>query len=248
MSHIFLSFSENHHNFEEKYIDKDQYEYWLVNRRYLFEKYLAVINSMKDGGTILDIGCGQGYFLDLARETGWKVTGVDLSEKACEFIREEYGIEAIQGQLQTIDFSPGAFDVVTLWDVLYYVRDPFEELKTIYTILKDDGMLVLRLPTNRTWMIKLYTFVFDRRNKNKFPPFVNKDWLYIFPVKTLVSMLKKAGFREVNVVNNELTQWSILKLHQKIFRKLVSYLIQGFYYLSFKKLILGLSINVYARK
>ena len=54
-------------------------------------------------GSILDIGCGPGFFLNEAKKRGWKVAGIDPSPKAIKYIKKNFRINAINTNYETID-------------------------------------------------------------------------------------------------------------------------------------------------
>lgn len=119
---------------------KDIFEFLSPNRIKKVEKF-------KKRGKILDIGCGQGGFLNTMKENGWKTYGVELSKEACEFARQTYGLRNINNDdLLSVDFPDNYFDVVTLWHVLEHLREPLSTLSKIYKILKKDGILIIESP------------------------------------------------------------------------------------------------------
>ena len=71
-------FQEGRGSYELEYTDEE-----LQYFRAKIEQRLAVINHNKPhlskGGTMLDVGCGEGYALSLFRENGWSVKGFDFS-------------------------------------------------------------------------------------------------------------------------------------------------------------------------
>jgi 2-polyprenyl-3-methyl-5-hydroxy-6-metoxy-1,4-benzoquinol methylase len=119
---------------------KDTFDFLSPNR-------IKKIGKFKENGKILDIGCGQGGFLNTMKKNGWETYGVELSKEACEFARQNYGLENIKNEdLLSIDFPDNYFDVVTLWHVLEHLREPLYTLKKIYKILKKDGILIIESP------------------------------------------------------------------------------------------------------
>src|SRR4051794_8060240 len=72
-----------------------------------YSKQVAKFGSTTQGRKILDIGCGNGAFLDYARQNGWEISGVDikLSPDA-----HELGCPLWEGRLQDIDFGSASFD------------------------------------------------------------------------------------------------------------------------------------------
>ncbi len=97
-------------------------------------------------GHLLDVGCGAGHLLAVAREAGWDVTGVDPSADACVMARREYGLDVQAAPFEAADLPEAAFDVITLVNVLDQVSDPVRLLETARRALRPAGLLVARIP------------------------------------------------------------------------------------------------------
>src|SRR5687767_3926620 len=76
------------------------------------------VAAVARGGTLLDIGCGDGSFLAAVREKGWQVTGTELSPT----LARERGLE-VHGSIEEAR-ARGPFDCVTLWGSLEHLPDP----------------------------------------------------------------------------------------------------------------------------
>ena len=97
-------------------------------------------------GRLLDVGCALGFFMEAAAHRGWLVEGVDISDHATSYARDELGLDARTGTLHTVALDPDSFDVVTAWDVIEHVLDPVEELRAMRRLLRPGGLLVLSTP------------------------------------------------------------------------------------------------------
>ena len=92
---------------------------------------------------LLDVGCGPGVFLDLAREAGWEVAGVELSTRHAEHARTTFGLDIWQGDFLAAPFAPASFAAVTMWDFLEHVLDPRAVLAQARRLLIPDGLLLV---------------------------------------------------------------------------------------------------------
>jgi 2-polyprenyl-3-methyl-5-hydroxy-6-metoxy-1,4-benzoquinol methylase len=90
----------------------------------IYGRALADLASMTRPGRLLDVGCGAGVFLDLARDAGWTVSGVELSERHAAHARDTFGLEVWQGDFLEAPFAPASFAAITMWDFLEHVLDP----------------------------------------------------------------------------------------------------------------------------
>lgn len=97
---------------------------------------------------LLEIGCGEGDFLNVAAEAGWKTTGIEVSEIAARTAREKYGLNVLTGTLEQHlnRLATGSFDVVVLWGVIEHVRKPGETLRTVRRLVRNGGAVLLYTP------------------------------------------------------------------------------------------------------
>jgi SAM-dependent methyltransferase len=100
-----------------------------------------------DGGgrRLLDFGCGNGLFLDLAFERGFDCHGVDLAPDAIEAARAKpSGRNAYLGSPADVpEIAAGGFDVITMWSVLAHLATPVMDLTMLRRLLAPDGVLLV---------------------------------------------------------------------------------------------------------
>lgn len=99
-----------------------------------------------DGVRLLDIGCSSGLFLAEARRQGYDVYGVELSPETAQFARSHFRLPVHTGSYEYAGFEKGSFDVITLFDVIEHMVDPFMELKRVREYLKPGGLLLQSTP------------------------------------------------------------------------------------------------------
>jgi 2-polyprenyl-3-methyl-5-hydroxy-6-metoxy-1,4-benzoquinol methylase len=114
---------------------------WTINR-----KRIDWISSLHTGGRLLDIGCGCGYFLHHARESGFAVRGLEISHRAALTAKREQGCEVITGDLEKIADIGGPYDVITMWHVLEHLEDPVAALQKAKESLAGDGSIFIEVP------------------------------------------------------------------------------------------------------
>jgi len=149
----------------------------------------------REGGErrLLDIGCGYGYFLEIMRENGWDVSGVDPSANTLK-IAGKKGLNVMQGTIERINYPENSFDAVTMFYVLEHLPDPYDALKKILMMLKPRGMLILRIP-HTTPIVKFLSLLGIKNNLYDAP-----FHLYDFSPETMTSLLKKAGFSSIKIM------------------------------------------------
>jgi 2-polyprenyl-3-methyl-5-hydroxy-6-metoxy-1,4-benzoquinol methylase len=120
--------------------------FFLPNlKRILDREYRHLPRIPNGGGTLLDVGCGDGSFLSLARTCGWDVTGLEPDPKAVKNARS-HGLTVYEGGIEYFSGETEIFDVITLNHVIEHVGEPSAVLKACHTLLKPSGQLWLETP------------------------------------------------------------------------------------------------------
>lgn len=101
-----------------------------------------------DTPALIDIGCGPGFFLDAARETGFAARGIEPSRQASAFARERgHDITNAMFDVQ-LAASLAPADAVTMTNVLEHVADPVAMLDAAISCLKPGGILMVAVPND----------------------------------------------------------------------------------------------------
>lgn len=109
-------------------------------------------------GVLLDVACGIGEFLAAARNIGFDVWGVDISERQIEFAKRLYGLEHVFAT--TLDQFAARkdipkFDVITFFEILEHMNDPRVFFRSVKHILSPNGIIAFSVPnTDRVGMGK----------------------------------------------------------------------------------------------
>lgn len=119
-----------------------------IRKGVLEERKYSQINGLldKSSPTLLDIGCGGGTFLDVCKQHGWHVEGIDPSPTASRSALDNYQIYVQHGDFNKIKFNK-AFDVITLWGVLEHMSDPISAIQKAKELLSENGMIVFEVPS-----------------------------------------------------------------------------------------------------
>ena len=107
---------------------------------------LRVLRRFSSGGRLLDIGCSTGLFLRAARRIGWAAQGLEYSPDSSHIAREQHHLDVKTGELQPGTYPSESFDLVTMWDVIEHVPDPYATLVQVHRILAADGQVLLKTP------------------------------------------------------------------------------------------------------
>lgn len=159
-------------------------DYCARRRVRWLEKSFTVKKKTK---RVLDVGCGDGTFLETAKKRGWQVSGTELN--AGRF--EDSDLE-IFGDLAEVKKNYGAesFDAITMWHTLEHFRSPREILENAFELLAPEGVLLVAVPDARGFQAKTF----------------GKYWLHLdvprhlfhFDFNSLESLLAQTGFEIKN--------------------------------------------------
>lgn len=95
-------------------------------------------------GALLEVGCGPGWALEVFRESGFEVRGLDLSEVAVEAARGR-GLDVVQADFLASELRAEA-DIVVALEVLEHVLDPLLALGRLAGAVRPGGRLLVSLP------------------------------------------------------------------------------------------------------
>jgi SAM-dependent methyltransferase len=174
-------------------------------------------------GDLLDVGCGNGMFIQLAQEKSFRVSGVDFNPKNIDEAKKKGLRDAQVGDIhEFLTSHPQRYDVVTAFDVLEHLPEPQVFLRNVYSALKNDGRVALTFPNSARPMPKPYL-----RESFDYPPCHFTRW----NKKAISIALKKAGFDILEVRTSPLSHgfYSVL-----IYYKFIESLFPAL-----KKLLLG---------
>jgi SAM-dependent methyltransferase len=108
-------------------------------------------------GTLLDIGCAGGVFLDEARSRGFEVTGIELNPSMAEHARTTYHLDVLTARVEEVPVNQwsGTFDVVTILDCLEHAPHPLDAMKKVAHWLRGGGFVFIRGPLSNSRVTRL---------------------------------------------------------------------------------------------
>jgi ubiquinone/menaquinone biosynthesis C-methylase UbiE len=107
------------------------------------------------GKSVLDCGSGSGYgAFFLIRNGAGQVVGVDVSDEAIQYAMGRYAFKNLEfkhADIAKLDFSDGAFDVVTSFQVIEHLQNPGTFLQQTRRVLKRPGVALISTPNKKTY-------------------------------------------------------------------------------------------------
>ncbi len=115
------------------------------DRNYIFElKHIKKIKG--EGKKLVDVGSNMGFYLRIAKKMGFDAEGVEPSPSLAKLSSEQWGLKIHNGFLENVSLPDKYCDVLSLIDVFEHVTNPSELLGTAHRIIKDDGIVVIKVP------------------------------------------------------------------------------------------------------
>ena len=174
--------------------------------------------ELADGDKILDVGCGDGYYLHLLSNLGLKLslTGVDFDKNALASAKKNLrgkNIKLVQADLmKNLPFKTGFFDKIVMSEVAEHLPDDIKGLKEVRRVLKPQGILVLTVPNHNypffwdpiNWVLE---HLFGTHIKKGFWAGIWNQHKRLYTPKEIKKVLEKAGFKIETV--EPLTYWCL---------------------------------------
>ena len=142
-------------------------------------------------GGLVDIGCGNGFVLEIALDRGWsEVRGVEPSAdaiaQAAPTVRDLIVADIMRPSL----FPDSSFDAVTLFQVLDHMPDPIALLRECREILRPGGAILALNHNVTAWSARLM------RERS---PIIDVEHTYLYSPATVRRLFEGAGFEVIGV-------------------------------------------------
>ncbi len=151
------------------------------------------IKIKKTSGHILDLGAAMGFFLKNAKDDGFTVEGVEISEYASNYCKEDLKLDVKNVSVMDFEFEKDKYDIITAWYVLEHIKELDELVLRIHNSLKKNGIFAFAMPN-------CYGTTGQFR-KEHYPTIVPKDHAFEFSPDSMDLYLKKYGFSRFHLEN-----------------------------------------------
>ncbi len=156
--------------------------YWRIVKK--------VIGKKSDYHSIFEIGGGNGFFLEAAKDFGFtKIAGIEPSIEAISKARDDIKPHLINSMMNDSSLPKNAFDVGVMFHTLDHLQDPVKTLKDSLEILKPGGVFIVAIHNERSWSARLL----QERS-----PIIDVEHTHLYSLKTGKQVFEKAGFVNVS--------------------------------------------------
>jgi SAM-dependent methyltransferase len=134
-----------------------------TNRRVeiVFDELLA--GEDLRGRSLLDVGCGTGWFSARAAERGARVTSLDLGTGLLARTRARCPTTPVAGDACRLPFAEHAFDVVVSSECIEHTLDPMAAVAEIHRVTRPGGLFLITVPNQRWHFAATFANAFGLR-------------------------------------------------------------------------------------
>lgn len=154
----------------------------------LFER---ILSRLANDPSILEIGCGNGFFLKaLRKKCVRKLFGVEPSKKMVNEITSNSGIKVVCSIFKKGLFPNNSFDLVCCFHTLDHVINPNELVKETCNVMKKGGLALFVLHDTGAFSVKLL---------GEKSPIFDIEHIYLFNKKNIATLFKNNGFSVIEI-------------------------------------------------
>lgn len=202
-------------------------------------------------GRVLDVGCSSGLLAKQLLNAGYDVLASDISEYACEQAAAHLGPERVRrANVEDLaDEFDGAFDAITLMDVIEHFADVVPPLRAMHRMLRPGGVLFLRTPTLSSPFYRVADLSYRLtagRYKNAVLKIYHAEHIYFFNEQSIARLLRDIGFEVVDISADPLL-WENFRTAEMRHGRLVNWVL-GAVYFAGRALGRGHGMRVVARR
>lgn len=150
-----------------------------------YEELLNQFEVFRSSGNLLEVGAGNGYFLEIAQEKKWNIHGTEVSENCIDkCIKKE--IQLDKGQLSELKYPDNHFDVIVAIELIEHLIDPKKFVQECYRILRPGGLMYVTTPN--------FNSILRYKLKDQYDVISYPNHLMYFTQKTLTKLFEDQQF------------------------------------------------------
>ena len=234
--------------YSDEYLEQYYAEYYTggvspekidaAHRRTNLIVYRAIEKYLKRPGRVLDFGCGDGNFIQMAQEKGWQAIGYDVDCDAMQHVAERYGVEIGCGHLHDIDWPKEQFDLIYAHHVVEHLKTPVKDLKKLNSWLKMGGYFYVGVPNiyATSARVKFFLEKLGLRRKNIGKYYDSGHHVFYYSHTSIRNLMEKCGFEVLMVMNGNKSHISDSRIVQFFSYYLMNYVYRnsGFFIIARK--------------
>ena len=202
-------------------------------RRKNFKQIIKQLLKYKIAPKILEIGSGDGYFIDECNIANIQITGSEASLPSLKKLKLIYGEKIIKVHLPKPIQTEQIFDIVIFNDVFENLEKINDVIREVSLVLRDDGLVILNLPTSNGIIFKISKFLLSL----KINKFYDRLWqknscsphLSYFNKLNLTKLFSKNGFVLLESGNLKTLELNNFDRFRNLYKRMLSSLVLTFF-------------------
>ncbi len=183
--------------------------YFWVRKRAVQSKW-KLVSQYVSRGTLLDYGCGTGFFISKAESKEWSCIGFEPEPEARNLAIKR-GCQ-VHSELNEIK---NTFDVITLWHVLEHVPNLKQRINQLQKLIKSKGYLVLALPNRNSLDARHY--------KSHWAAYDVPRHLYHFTQSDVHFLMSSIGFKPIKTIGMKADAYYVSLLSEQYKKNPLAY-------------------------
>lgn len=155
-----------------------------------YDDLLDKFEPYRKTNNIIDVGCGDGFFLEVAKKRKWNVFGTEFTQNAIEVCQQK-GIKMTISPLGPTCYERDFFDIITSFEVIEHISNPVQELNSYSSILRKGGIVYVTTPN--------FDSVSRTILKSKWNVIEYPEHLSYYNRQTLTSLFKMNNYRRIEI-------------------------------------------------
>jgi 2-polyprenyl-3-methyl-5-hydroxy-6-metoxy-1,4-benzoquinol methylase len=164
----------------------------------------------KQTNNLLDLGCSNGLFLEVARKRGWNVYGTEYAQESIDYCAKN-NIKVFKSDQLPQEFFNLKFDVVTSFEVIEHINNPNEDMELVNKVIRKGGAFYFTTPNFNS----LSRFIL----KEKWNVIDYPEHLSYYNPKSIHHLLSQHGYKKQWVLT---TGISFTRFNQSLGKSTVS--------------------------
>lgn len=181
------------------------YEALLESHRIYFRAiFYKIARKIPIQASILDIGCGPAVFLQIAKNEGYRVFGVDPVPGISKKVWKKSKIRIVESDFETLQLQKSTYQLITAFQTFEHSRDPEKFLRQTHKALCVYGTMVITTPdTGSMWRALLGSNWFSYKHI---------EHVFFWNKSSLKSILERTGFTNIYFFSDNWRSYSLREI------------------------------------
>lgn len=158
-----------------------------LSRKEMFRQFIELVKNAAPHGKWLDVGCGTGTLISMAKELDIEISGIELTPDRRELAESTTGATIYNKPIEQLDLSENSLSAVLMIDVFSHLTSPSETFSCIFRVLKPNGILLLYTSEIGSEVKKEHNYLWNLG-----------DHLYFLGEHTVEKYADKIGFKLIH--------------------------------------------------